>query len=152
MRELGRVTGLTARPARPVARASASCGRDRGRAAAGAGAVGRRAGLRRRGGALFAELQRSLVEPARFTRALRSWGGAPYADELAALYSVYRSRLEALGRPDREGEAWAALDALRADPAAWARRPVFFYGFDELTRAQLDAVRRSRGWPRPTCG
>ena len=64
----------------------------------------------------------------------------PYADELAALYSAYRRRLEALERPDREGEAWAALDALRADPAAWGRRPVFLYGFDELTRAQLDAV------------
>ena len=91
-------------------------------------------------GALFAELQRSLVEPARFTRALRAWGGAPYADELAALYSAYRRRLETLGRPDREGAAWAALDALRADPARWGRRPVFLYGFDELTPAQLDAV------------
>ena len=54
--------------------------------------------------ALFAELQRSLVPPARFTSALRSWaadsGRAAYADELAALYSAYRRRLERLGRPD----------------------------------------------------
>ena len=97
-------------------------------------------GFARAAGALFAELQRSLVEPARFTRALRAWGGVAYADELAALYSAYRRRLEALGRPDRDGEAWAVLDALRADPGAWGRRPVFVYGFDELTRAQLDAV------------
>jgi PD-(D/E)XK nuclease superfamily len=135
-------------------------------------------------GALFAELQRSLVPPARFTSALRTWAaahsttgaaagtsggaagtsgaaadssvgtatassGAPaaassrraaYADELAALYGAYRRRLERLERPDREGHAWAALDALRADPAAWGGRPVFLYGFDDLTPTERDAV------------
>jgi ATP-dependent helicase/DNAse subunit B len=95
-------------------------------------------------GALFAELQRSLVTPARFTSALRAWaaagGRAAYADELAALYAAYRRRLERLGRPDREGHAWAALDALRADPAAWGGRPVFLYGFDDLTPIERDAV------------
>ena len=95
-------------------------------------------------GALFAELQRSLVTPARFTSALRAWAGdggrATYAGELGALYSAYRRRLERIGRPDREGYAWAALDALRADPAAWGGRPVFLYGFDDLTPIQRDAV------------
>jgi len=120
-------------------------------------------------GALFAELQRSLVTPARFTSALQAWAGgtegagadpsggaaadrgsaaaqgaargrATYADELAALYAAYRRRLERLGRPDQEGYAWAALDALRADPAAWGGRPVFLYGFDDLTPTQRDAV------------
>src|SRR5215216_4698879 len=120
-------------------------------------------------GALFAELQRSLVTPARFTSALRAWAGgasAPaagassrvrgaastaipgdatggrggYAGELGALYSSYRRRLERLGRPDREGYAWAALDALRAAPGSWGGRPVFFYGFDDLTPIQRDAV------------
>jgi ATP-dependent helicase/DNAse subunit B len=140
VRELGRVTGLTARPLGPVARervVRAAIADARLRALAPSAAA---PGFAAAAGALFAELQRSLVEPARFTRALRAWGGVPYADELAALYSAYRRRLDDLGRPDRDGEAWSALDALRADPAAWARRPVFFYGFDELTRAQLDAV------------
>ena len=128
-------------------------------------------------GALFAELQRSLVTPARFTSALRTWaassgsadatatlrglateaadgengasnangaaagGGRPtYAAELGALYSAYRRRLERLGRPDQEGYAWAALDALRAAPGAWGGRPVFLYGFDDLTPIQRDAV------------
>jgi RecB family exonuclease len=94
--------------------------------------------------ALFAELQRSLVPPARFRSALRSWaaggGREAYADELAALYAAYRRRLERLERPDREGYAWAALDALRADPAAWGGRPVFLYGFDDLTPTERDAV------------
>ncbi len=108
---------------------------------------------------LFAELQRSLVTPARFTSALRAWAGATdggdatgsassgraprraaYAGELGALYAAYRRRLERLGRPDQEGYAWAALDALRADPAAWGGRPVFLYGFDDLTPTQRDAV------------
>ncbi len=140
VREIGRVSGMTARPLGRVAR-------DRVVRAAIADAHLRRLapsaaapGFAAAAGALFAELQRSLVEPARFTRALRAWGGAPYADELAALYSAYRRRLDALGRPDREGAAWAALDALRADPARWGRRPVFLYGFDELTPTQLDAV------------
>src|SRR4051812_13806790 len=140
VREIGRVAGVTARPLGRVARErvvrAAIAETHLRRLAPSAAAPGFAAAA----GALFAELQRSLVEPARFTRALRAWGDAPYADELAALYAAYRRRLEALGRADREGAAWAALDALRADPARWGRRPVLLYGFDELTRAQLDAV------------
>jgi len=92
---------------------------------------------------LFAELQRSLVTPARFTSALRAWAEpsrTQYAGELAALYSAYRRRLEELGRPDQEGHAWAVLDGVRADPASWGARPVFFYGFDDLTPTERDAV------------
>ncbi len=140
VREIGRVAGVGARPLGLVARervVAAAIADARLRVLAPSAAA---PGFARAAGALFAELQRSLVEPARFTRALRAWAGVPYADELAALYSAYRRRLEALERPDREGEAWAALDALRAHPEVWARRPVFLYGFDELTRAQLDAV------------
>jgi hypothetical protein len=138
--EIGRVAGVIARPLGLVARdrvvRAAIADTHLRRLAPSAAAPGFAAAA----GALFAELQRSLVEPARFTRALRAWGGATYTDELAALYSAYRRRLEALGRPDREGAAWAALDALRADPARWGRRPVFLYGFDELTPTQLDAI------------
>ncbi len=95
-------------------------------------------------GALFAELGRSLVTPARFTRALRTWAAAgdapPFVEELAALYSGYHRRLEALAAVDAEGLARAALDALRERPAAWGGRPVFLYGFDDLTPLQRDAV------------
>ncbi|WP_028059212.1 PD-(D/E)XK nuclease family protein [Candidatus Solirubrobacter pratensis] len=93
-------------------------------------------------GDLFAELQRSLAGPGRFAAAVRAWGAAapPHAAELAALYSAYHRRLEALEAVDFDGQARAALDALRADPRAWGGRPVFFYGFDEFTRSQLDAV------------
>jgi superfamily I DNA/RNA helicase/RecB family exonuclease len=93
-------------------------------------------------GDLFSELQRCLAGPARFAGAVRTWGEAapPHAGELARLYSAYHRRLEALGAVDADGLARAALDALRADAGAWGGRPVFLYGFDDLTRAQLDAV------------
>src|SRR5918992_513825 len=95
-------------------------------------------------GALFAELGRSLVTPQRFTSALRTWeatGEAPaHAGELASLYAAYHRRLEALGVVDWEGLARAALDALRERPTAWGDRPVFLYGFDDLTPLQRDAV------------
>ena len=92
-------------------------------------------------GALFAELGRSLIGPARFAAAVRDWEDAPaHAGELAALYSAYHRRLDRLEAVDPEGLARAALDALRERPAAWGARPVFLYGFDDLTPLQRDAV------------
>ena len=97
-------------------------------------------------GTLFAELGRSLVGPARFVQAVRDWVGADegdapsHAEELAALYGAYHRRLERLGVVDPEGLARAALDALRRRPDAWGGRPVFLYGFDDLTPLQRDAV------------
>ena len=89
------------------------------------------------------------MTPARFTRALRTWGAAgsapAHAEELAAIYSAYHRRLEGLGAQDSEGFARAALDALRERPAAWGGRPVLLYGFDDLTPLQLDAVETLSG-------
>src|SRR5215216_4011949 len=143
VREIAGRAGLEARPLGRVARdrvVRAAIADVPLRVLAGSAAT---SGFADAAGALFAELQRSLVTPARFTSALRTWAGpgrAGYAAELAALYAAYRGRLERLGRPDREGHAWAALDALRADPAAWGGRPVFLYGFDDLTPTERDAV------------
>ncbi len=173
VREIAARAGLEGRPLGRVARdrvVRAAIADVPLRALARSGAT---PGFAAAAGALFAELQRSLVTPARFTSALRAWaggsgaapappppgggraayaeaGGAPppprgggraaYAAELGALYSAYRRRLERLGRPDQEGYAWAALDALRAAPGAWGGRPVFLYGFDDLTPIQRDAV------------
>src|SRR4051794_13668010 len=69
---------------------------------------------------LFAELERSRVEPARFTAALKRWAPdgarAVYAGEVAALYRSYRERLESAGLVDSELFAWRALEALRHEP------------------------------------
>ncbi len=96
-------------------------------------------------GELIAELERELVEPARLTAALRAWAGEDdwrrrYGEELAAIYGQYRDALGRIERVDEELFAWRALDALRRAPGAWGARPVSFYGFDDFTRTQLDAV------------
>ena len=83
-----------------------------------------------------AELGRSRVGPARFTRALRAWAGdgprARYAEEVAAIYRGYREGLEAAGLADPELFAWRALSALRRAPARWGATPLFVYGFDDF--------------------
>ncbi len=96
-------------------------------------------------GRLTAELQSARVDPARFTVALRAWAGhepdrVAYAEDLAAVYRGYLSAVQRSGRDDAERFAWGALDALRAAPQRWGATPVFFYGFDDLTATQRDAV------------
>jgi ATP-dependent helicase/DNAse subunit B len=95
-------------------------------------------------GELFAELQVRRVTPRRLSQALASWraadGAAAHPPELERLFVDYRATLERLGRVDGEQRAVRALDALRARPALWTRTPVLFYGFDDLTRLQLDAI------------
>jgi ATP-dependent helicase/DNAse subunit B len=93
---------------------------------------------------LVAELERSMIEPARFTQALRDWAAdgprTKYATEVAAIYSRYRQRLEEAGLCDRELADWRALDALRRESRAWGDTPVFVYGFDDFTPLELDAL------------
>ncbi len=94
---------------------------------------------------LFAELEVARVDPARLAAGLRAWAGddrgrAAYGGDVAALYRGYRAALERLGRDDHELWALGALDALRTTPRAWGSTPVFFYGFDDLTPLQRDAV------------
>jgi ATP-dependent helicase/DNAse subunit B len=81
---------------------------------------------------LVAELERSLISPERFARS--------GAGEIASIYSSYARELERLGRVDAELLAWRALDALRANPERWGSTAVFFYGFDDLTPLERDAI------------
>ncbi len=96
-------------------------------------------------GELIAELQRALIAPERFAAALRAWAAqdvrrAPYAADARRIYSDYVAELDRLGRVDRELYAWRAIDALRADPARWGTGAVYFYGFDDLTPLERDAI------------
>ncbi len=105
----------------------------------------RTAGFSVAAGRLIAELQRRRVTPERFAAALRRWAGPErarnaYAREAGSLYLAYAHELERLGRPDGELYAWRTLDTLRAEPGRWRDTPVFFYGFDDLTPLQHDAV------------
>ena len=149
VREIAGAAGVSGRPLGPVARDRVVRAAVRDTHLRVLEPSARAHGFTLAAGELFAELGRSLVTPARFTRALRGWaagGDAPaHAEELAALYSAYHRRLEALGRLDEQGHARAALDALRERPAAWGARPVLLYGFDDLDAQQLDAVETLAG-------
>ncbi len=106
--------------------------------------AGARRGLARACSELLAELQVRRISPGRLARALEDWratdgsGAVPFA--LDRLFADYRDALRRLGRADVEERAVGALDALRERPALWGRTPVLLYGFDDLTRLQLDAV------------
>ena len=96
------------------------------------------------------ELAQARVDPGRWYVALRAWakehpGRSDYAEDLGDLYGAYRRALEALGRLDPPMHATAALDALRLEPARWGGTPLFLYGFDDLTRLQLDAIETIAG-------
>ena len=104
-------------------------------------ASAQRPGFARAAARFTAELERSMVEPARLTRALRDWAGdgprRPYAEEVAEVYRRYRQGLDAAGLEDEELYSWRALEALRAEPGRWGGTPVFVYGFDDFTRLEL---------------
>lgn len=96
-------------------------------------------------GRLFAEFGQDRVTAGRLAAALRAWAGedddrAAYGHDLAALFGAYVRALERSGRVDAAGYAWGALDALRAAPDRWGGTPVYFYGFDDLTPVEHDAI------------
>ena len=103
-----------------------------------------RPGFARAAARLVAELERAMIDPPRFTRALRRWAGdgprRRYAEEVAAIYRGYRDRLDAAGLADAELFRWRALDALRNAPDRWGGTPLFVYGFDDFTELELDAL------------
>src|SRR5205823_2348467 len=55
---------------------------------------------------------------------------------LAALYEAYRAELEALGLSDRDLERRRAAERVASELDAWDARPVFAYGFEDLSGAQ----------------
>src|ERR671932_628788 len=75
--------------------------------------------------ATLGELESGLVEAADLD-----------GDGLGALYGAYREELDRLGLWDRDLERHFAARRLAGDFAAWDGRPVFAYGFEDLTGAQ----------------
>jgi ATP-dependent helicase/nuclease subunit B len=144
-REIARRAGYSARVLRRTQRerlVEVAVGRVRTTTLADAVAT---PGFARAASGLVAELERSMVTSQRFVSALRAWGKAEpsraaYADDVGALYAGYRALLDEHGLVDRELYAWRALDALREAPERWGSNPVLFYGFDDLTGLQRDAV------------
>ena len=95
--------------------------------AAAEGGLGRSArfgGFAEALGTTVAELESALLEPGELE------------GELAQLYRAYREELDQLGLWDRELERRHAAERAGADLAAWNPRPVFAYGFEDLTGAE----------------
>lgn len=72
----------------------------------------------------ISELEGGLVPPAEV-------GG-----DLARLYAAYGEELDRLGLWDRDLERRHAVERVESELAAWDGRPVFAYGFEDLTAAQ----------------
>lgn len=90
--------------------------------------------------ALIAELQGAFLSPAEFARLVAELDDPGYETELADLYSAYVELRDDSGRGDRGATLEAVTAALRADPDGWSARPVFLYGFDDLTRSQIELL------------
>jgi len=57
-------------------------------------------------------------------------------ESLAGLYRAYRGELDRLGLWDRDLERRYAADRVAGELSAWDGRPVFAYGFEDLTGAE----------------
>ena len=88
---------------------------------------------------LISELQASLVDPLALRE--QAAGAGPYELEVTSLYEAYLGIRDELGLHDDHSLAAATTTALRARPESWGTRPVFLYGFDDLTVEQLELVR-----------
>ena len=75
-------------------------------------------------GATVAELESALLEPVELD------------GELAELYAAYREELARLNLWDRELERRYAAERIAGELEAWDGRPVFAYGFEDLTGAE----------------
>ena len=93
-------------------------------AAAGPRPLGPLRRLRGCARATVAELESALLEPGELE------------GELGELYAAYRAELDRLGLWDRELERRHAAERVGGDLDAWSRRPVFAYGFEDLTGAE----------------
>ena len=75
-------------------------------------------------GTAIAELEAGLLDPDELD------------GDLAELYRRYRAELDRLGLWDRDLRRRYAADRLAGDLAAWDGRPVYAYGFEDLSAAQ----------------
>lgn len=87
--------------------------------------------------AAVADLQVASVSPKRLKGALGEGSGSAGIGEI---HERYLAALRRIGRLDVEMRSRLALDVLRRSPALWRGAPVLFYGFDDLTPLQLDAI------------
>lgn len=88
---------------------------------------------------LVSELQAAMVDPLALRE--RATEAGQYEVEIASLYESYLMVRDELGLHDEHSLAAAATASLRERRDAWGARPIFLYGFDDLTLEQLELVR-----------
>ena len=89
---------------------------------------------------LVAELQAAMLDPSSVEAAADGLEDSAYLGELAAIYRAYTDLRDSAGLSDRHLIAAEAIAGVRAHPDCWKGRPVFLYGFDDLTREQLELI------------
>ncbi len=67
--------------------------------------------------------------------------GSARGEELSALVAAYRTAVDGMGMHDRPGRRALAAGLLEGRLDAWDARPVLAYGFEDMTRAQVRALR-----------
>ena len=88
---------------------------------------------------LLSDLQSAGLDSASFAATVAEAGG-DYEEEIAALFAAYEEARDSRGLVDDHQIAARTTAALRTDPASWAERPVLLYGFDDLSREQIELV------------
>jgi RecB family exonuclease len=99
-----------------------------------------RPGFARAFARLLDDLEDAGVEPAAVEAGSGTLEGSAYLSDIASLFAGYAEARERSGRVDRHETARRAISLLREDGSHWSERPLFLYGFDDLTPAQLDLV------------
>ncbi len=90
---------------------------------------------------LISELQASGLDAAAFAQLVDELDDAgAYETELVSLFGAYERRREQLGLGDEHTFASEATAALRSDAERWEQRPVLLYGFDDLSREQIELI------------
>jgi ATP-dependent helicase/DNAse subunit B len=89
---------------------------------------------------LLGELQGAGLDPEAMAKGAETLEGSAYLADLVTLVAGYAELRDRLGRVDSQGTAREAIALLRRSPELWRGRPLFLYGFDDLTRTQLDLL------------
>ena len=89
---------------------------------------------------LLEELQAAGLGPEALEAGTGTLEGSAYLSDLATLFAGYEEVREGLRRVDSHGVAREAIALLRRSGGFWGQRPLYLYGFDDLTPNQLTLI------------
>ena len=89
---------------------------------------------------MISELRATGIDPPTLATRARELGTS-HEQDLAELFAGWETLRAELGRDDEHSITAAATNARRVNEGVWGGRPIFLYGFDELTTEQLELLR-----------